>query len=126
LEVICSSNHLCGLSSGGGISPTLGFHMNEIPLVPPANALNGKVVIDPDLYDLTRLEVLRGPQGTLYGSGSMGGTTKSITDAPELQKFDASADFGVSGAKAEQTTKQCDAQFAVGGRCRRISPRHVG
>ena len=39
----------------------------------------GKVVIDPNLYDIDRIELLRGPQGTLYGSGSMGGTVRVIT-----------------------------------------------
>ena len=51
---------------------------------------NGKVVIDPNLYDLNRVEVLRGPQGTLYGSGSMGGTIKLVPNAPNPNAFDAS------------------------------------
>jgi outer membrane receptor protein involved in Fe transport len=86
-----------GLSSAGGASPTVGFYMDDIPLTAPASALNGKVVIDPDLYDLNRVEVLRGPQGTLYGSGSMGGTIKLITNKPNLDTFEGSADFGLSG-----------------------------
>src|SRR6202000_3096299 len=63
-----------GMTSSGGNSPTVGFYLDDIPLTAPAGAQNGKVVIDPTLYDLGRVEVLRGPQGTLYGSGSMGGT----------------------------------------------------
>ena len=77
-----------GLSSGGGSSPTVGFYLDETPLSPPANALNGKVVIDPDLFDLNRVEVLRGPQGTLYGSGSMGGTVKLVTNQPNPAKYE--------------------------------------
>ncbi len=79
-----------GLSSSGGAAPTVGFYLDEVPLSPAAASLNGKVVIDPDLFDLQRAEVLRGPQGTLYGSGSMGGTIKLITNAPDPKKFDAS------------------------------------
>jgi outer membrane receptor protein involved in Fe transport len=86
-----------GLSSAGGSSPTVGFYMDDIPLTAPAVALNGKVVIDPDLYDLNRVEVLRGPQGTLYGSGSMGGTIKLVTNKPKLDGFEGSIDVGLSG-----------------------------
>lgn len=81
-----------GLASSGGSSPTVGFYLDDIPLTPPAASLNGKAVIDPDLYDLSRVEVLRGPQGTLYGSGSMGGTIKLLTNRPDLTKFDVSGE----------------------------------
>jgi outer membrane receptor protein involved in Fe transport len=43
-----------------------------------------------DFYDMKRVEVLRGPSGTLYGLGSLGGTVKILTNDPELDKFDAS------------------------------------
>ena len=88
---------LRGLSSSGGSSPTVGFYLNDYPVTPPAAALNGKVVIDPDLYDVGRVEVLRGPQGTLYGSGSMGGTVKIVTQAPDLNKFGGSVDVNGAG-----------------------------
>jgi outer membrane receptor protein involved in Fe transport len=76
-----------GLSSSGGSSATVGYYLDDYPLTPPAAALNGKVVLDPDLFDLNRVEVLRGPQGTLYGAGSMGGTMKLVTNAPNLKEF---------------------------------------
>src|SRR5579862_6393544 len=82
-----------GLSSSGGAAPTVGFYLDDYPLSPPAAALNGKVVVDPDLYDLNRVEVLRGPQGTLYGSGSMGGTVKLVTNAPQLNELRGSAEL---------------------------------
>jgi iron complex outermembrane receptor protein len=85
-----------GLASNGGAAPTVGFYLDEIPLSPPALSQSGKVVIDPNLYDIDRVEVLRGPQGTLYGSGSMGGTVKVITAQPKLNKFEGSAQTTVS------------------------------
>jgi iron complex outermembrane receptor protein len=82
-----------GMTSNGGAAPTVGFYLDDVPLSPPAGANNGKVVIDPNLYDLDRVEMLRGPQGTLYGSGSMGGTVKLVTAQPELGKFGGSIEL---------------------------------
>ncbi len=79
-----------GLASNGGAAPTVGFYLDEIPLSPPAVSQSGKVVIDPNLYDIERVEVLRGPQGTLYGSGSMGGTVRVLTNEPKLNTFEGS------------------------------------
>jgi iron complex outermembrane receptor protein len=81
-----------GVSSTGGNSPTVGFYFDDIPLTAPAATNEGKIVISPQLYDLDRVEVLRGPQGTLYGSGSMGGTIKVVPNAPKTDAFDASAE----------------------------------
>ena len=89
-----------GMNSLGGFSPTVGFYVDDAPLTAPAQAAQGKVVIDPDLYDLNRVEVLRGPQGTLYGSGSMGGTIKLVTNAPQLNQFGASVAAKVSDTNA--------------------------
>jgi outer membrane receptor protein involved in Fe transport len=86
-----------GLSSAGGSSPTVGFYLDDTPLTAPAAAQNGKVVIDPNLYDLSRIEVLRGPQGTLYGSGSEGGTIRVLTNQPNLAGYQASAQTTLSG-----------------------------
>ena len=81
-----------GVASNGGNSPTVGFYFDETSLTAPAATNEGKIVISPDLYDLNRVEVLRGPQGTLYGSGSMGGTIKVVPNAPNPEAFDASAE----------------------------------
>src|ERR1700676_1895814 len=80
-----------GLASNGGAAPTVGFYLDEIPLSPPAVSQSGKVVIDPNLYDIERVEILRGPQGTLYGSGSMGGTVRVLTNQPKLGVYEGSA-----------------------------------
>ena len=81
-----------GMTSVSGNSATVGFYLDDTPLTAPANAQNGKVVIDPNLYDLNRVEVLRGPQGTLYGSGSMGGTIKLVPNSPNPAGFDTSVE----------------------------------
>ena len=51
---------------------------------------------DIDLYDLARLETLRGPQGTLFGSGSVGGTIRYITNQPLLDEFEASVEANLN------------------------------
>src|ERR1700683_1558212 len=79
-----------GLSSSGGSAPTVGFYLDDVPLTPPSTSQTGKLVIDPNLYDIDRIELLRGPQGTLYGSGSMGGTVRVLTNQPKLDTFEGS------------------------------------
>jgi outer membrane receptor protein involved in Fe transport len=81
-----------GLTSTGGESPTVGFYLDDAVLTPAAMAQNGKTVIDPSLFDLNRVEVLRGPQGTLYGAGSMGGTIKLVTNQPDPKAFAINAE----------------------------------
>jgi outer membrane receptor protein involved in Fe transport len=51
---------------------------------------------DFDLYDLNRVETLRGPQGTLFGSGSVGGTIRYITNKPDANQFEGSVELDVN------------------------------
>ncbi|MFI4890500.1 MAG: TonB-dependent receptor [Steroidobacterales bacterium] len=92
-----------GLSAGGGTAATVGFYLDETPLSANAVALNGRTVIDADLFDLNHAEVLRGPQGTLYGSGSMGGTIKLVTNQPKLGTFEGATDAAVSNTSHGST-----------------------
>jgi len=86
-----------GLTSTGGESPTVGFYLDDAVLTPAAMAQNGKTVIDPTLFDLNRVEILRGPQGTLYGAGSMGGTVKLVTNQPDPRAFASNVELIGSG-----------------------------
>ena len=54
---------------------------------------------DFDLYDLNRVETLRGPQGTLFGSGSIGGTIRYITNQPTIGEYEAEAEFEVNSVE---------------------------
>lgn len=85
-----------GLAASGGSAPTVGFYLDDISLTPPVGSWS-RTVIDPSLYDLARVEVLRGPQGTLYGGGSMGGTIRLIANQPQLNEFGGTVDLDVSG-----------------------------
>lgn len=68
------------LGYGDG-SPTTGIYLNDV-------GIQGSGVFpDLDVFDLQRIEVLKGPQGTLYGEGSMGGSLKMVTNAPDMQRW---------------------------------------
>src|SRR5512146_1026489 len=71
-----------------------GFYIDDTPL--PDS-------IDPRVLDLDHIEVLRGPQGTLYGARSMGGTVRLITRQPDLSKFSATVHTGLF--HTERTTR---------------------
>ncbi len=102
-----------GLNSGGGNSATVGFYLDETPLSTFAYATAGKVVIDPDLYDIDRIEILRGPQGTLYGSGSMGGTFRVLTNQPDPGKMSGSLHLTGGGTEGGGLNGGFDAMLNV-------------
>jgi iron complex outermembrane recepter protein len=81
-----------GISGGSTIGgTTVGFYIDEVPLV-------GLLVsgMDPVLNDLDRVEILRGPQGTLYGASSLGGTVKYVTNQPNLDAAQESVKMTLS------------------------------
>jgi iron complex outermembrane receptor protein len=84
---------LRGISSPGVGRSAVGFYIDEIPL-----AFSG-FQPDSNTYDMARIEVLKGPQGTLYGEGALGGAFKLITNKPRLDRFDATAQATLSAPK---------------------------
>ncbi|MHB8727380.1 MAG: TonB-dependent receptor [Casimicrobiaceae bacterium] len=70
--------------------PSVGTYFDEQPVT----TIDG--TIDIHVYDIARVEVLEGPQGTLYGASSEAGTIRIITNKPDPTKFSASYDLGVN------------------------------
>ena len=68
------------------------------PIVPPVATYVDEtpLFVNLRLQDLDHVEILRGPQGTLYGSGSLGGTIRFVQNAPDPTGFDAKVEVGVS------------------------------
>ena len=68
----------------------IGLYFDDVPV--------GSQRFNPDLrlYDIERVEVLRGPQGTLFGEGSIGGTLRLVTNKPDLQEFGGFVQMGGS------------------------------
>jgi len=72
---------------GAGLQTTTTLYLDELPL----STIGNTVTLNPNLYDIERVEFLRGPQGTLFGSGSLSGALRILTKSPDLAHYDASA-----------------------------------
>ena len=85
-----------GISSGQivrdqpGVKEQVGVYLDDVPI---AISL---FTPDLDLYDVQRVETLRGPQGTLFGSGSIGGTVRYVTNKPQLGVKEVSTQFDLN------------------------------
>ena len=83
--------YMRGVVSGGdgnhsGSQPSVGMYLDEQPVT----TIDG--TLDMHVYDIQRVEVLEGPQGTLYGASSESGTIRIITNKPDPTKFAAGYD----------------------------------
>jgi iron complex outermembrane recepter protein len=81
---------------GANLQSTVAIYIDELPISSNGNS----TILDPSLYDVERIEFLRGPQGTLFGSGSLAGALRILTKAPNPNAFEASflGDIGVTGS----------------------------
>ncbi|WEK43979.1 MAG: TonB-dependent receptor [Candidatus Sphingomonas colombiensis] len=103
-----------GISSGAGAA-TVGVYIDDTPINQRATISSGNFSSNayPQIFDLERVEVLRGPQGTLFGASSEGGTVRFITPSPSL------TDYSVYARGELATTRgganSYEAGVAVGG-----------
>ena len=90
-----------------GLAPNVSFYLDEQPLAQPGRNL--------DVYaaDIERVEVLSGPQGTLFGSSSQAGTVRMITNKPSLSGFDAGFNASTSFTDGGEMSNSVEAMVNV-------------
>jgi len=71
-----------GITTGGFTNPSVGITVDDVPYGSSSGIASGQEVTNFDPNDLQRIEVLRGPQGTLYGASALGGLLKYVTIDP--------------------------------------------
>ncbi len=90
---------LRGINTGGG-GATVAVYVDEVPFGSSSGIANGATLAGAfDTFDVARLEVLRGPQGTLYGASSVGGLLKFVTNPPSTEGFEVNAQAGIESTK---------------------------
>jgi iron complex outermembrane receptor protein len=90
-----------GIATNGynaNLQSTVAIYIDELPI----SANGNSTILDPSLYDVERVEFLRGPQGTLFGSGSLAGALRILTHAPDPNVLEGSflADVGITGSNS--------------------------
>lgn len=83
---------------GANLQGTVAIYIDELPI----SANGNSSILDPTLFDVERVEFLRGPQGTLFGANSLAGAMRFITKSPDASGFDAEAvvDIGLTDGDA--------------------------
>lgn len=94
----------------GSINATIGVYIDETPYGSSSGLVDAGVLSgDIDTFDVARVEVLRGPQGTLYGANAFGGVIKYVTNEPKFDKVEARGQAGV------QSTQGGNASYSGAG-----------
>jgi iron complex outermembrane recepter protein len=87
---------LRGITTGSA-NPTVAVYVDDTPFGASTGQANAATLSgDFDTFDIDRIEVLRGPQGTLYGASSLGGVVRYITTAPKLDKLEGRVQAGIA------------------------------
>lgn len=84
----------------GSVGSTAATYLDETPFGSSSSLGNAAVLAsDFDTFDMARIEVVRGPQGTLYGSNALGGVLKFVTNAPDPTALEARAQVGMEAVE---------------------------
>ena len=89
-----------GVTTGDQTIPTVGIYIDDVAYgSSSAFAAGSQTALDMSLLDLNHIEVLRGPQGTLYGASAMGGVVKYVTNEPDTSELSGKVSLGASATK---------------------------
>ena len=94
--------------TGGALQSTVGLYIDDLPSMDTYASLSTP---DLHLFDVNRVEVLRGPQGTLFGSGAMGGAIRVITNKPDTHELEAAADVDLSTTQGGEDSYNVNAML---------------
>ncbi len=97
-EQRANSVSLRGVATGGGTAATVAITIDDVPLT-SASYLAQSPLPDIDPADLNRIEVLRGPQGTLYGASSLGGLINFVTVSPNPYHYSGRVEVGANSVQ---------------------------
>lgn len=108
-----------GVGNGGGSGALVGEYIDDADITGEGNTGSlGLGTGDTSLYDVSRVEVLHGPQGSLYGDGSMGGVIRVITNKPDLNSIQLGSDvallFSQYGAPGQQVQTMLNMPLVAG------------
>lgn len=94
-----------GVTTGiNQLSATVGTYFGETPTnSSTSTALGNRLTPDPDMLDVARIEVLRGPQGTLYGANALGGVIRYVLVQPDLNDASGTVQAGISAVEHGDT-----------------------
>ncbi|MGD0192063.1 MAG: TonB-dependent receptor [Rhizomicrobium sp.] len=112
-----------GVTTGGTqLGSAIAMYVDDVPVGASTQFGLGFQSLNVGVFDMNRVEILNGPQGTLYGANALGGTIKYITQAPDLDQFDARLELEGSdtahggyndGVRAEANMPFDDGQMAL-------------
>lgn len=112
----------------GAGEPTVGIYYDESPVSGSVGTSSDAAGSTPDfrVFDVERAEVLRGPQGTLYGSGSMGGTVRIIYEKPKTDTLEGAGSVNLSAVKGGSPGASVDGMINLPIATDKLALRVVG
>ncbi|MES2044612.1 MAG: TonB-dependent receptor [Pseudomonadota bacterium] len=98
----------------GSVGSTVAVYVDDVPFGASGSLSNGGILAgDFDTFDVQRIEVLRGPQGTLYGANSLGGVLKFVTGTPSTEKFQVRGQAGIETTQSGEASYTGNAMINV-------------